>query len=64
MREIDKYHDVAIAVRVEHEQRTDTVYLVFQITDEKFKKRIKDDWTQDIPLRLIERGLVEVKEEE
>ena len=54
MKEIDKYHIVAEAVRLEHEQKTDTFYLVFEITDEKFRNRIKQDWTQDIDLRVID----------
>lgn len=54
MREIDKYRTVAEAVRLEHDPKTDTFYLVFQITDEKFRNRIKKDWTQDIDLRVID----------
>lgn len=62
MEEKDKYHTVATAVRVEHESDTDRVYLVFEITDEKFKRKIKDDWTQDIDLKLIDKKLVEINE--
>ena len=72
MKEIDKYHIVAEAVRIEHEQKSDTFYLVFEITDEKFRNRIKTDWTQDIDLKVIdvkvdgktERKLVEFKSED
>ncbi|MAE87673.1 MAG: hypothetical protein CMB80_33375 [Flammeovirgaceae bacterium] len=53
MKEIDKYHIVANAVRLEHDPKTDTFYLVFEITDEKFRNKIKRDWTQDIDLRVI-----------
>ncbi len=54
MKEIDKYHVVAEAVRLEHSPKTDTFYLVFEVTDEKFRNRIKKDWTQDIDLRVID----------
>lgn len=63
MKEIDKYHTVAKAVRVEHDRSDDTVFLVFKIIDEKFKSRIKNDWTQDIPMIIIDKKLVEFKEE-
>jgi len=32
---------------------------VFQIIDEKFKRKIKNDWTKDLPLMLINKRLVE-----
>lgn len=59
MKEIDKYHEVAVAVRLEHNKNTDTFYLVFEITDEKFRNKIKKDWTQDIDLRVIGKKLCE-----
>ena len=59
MKEIDKYHAVAEAVRVEHDRSDDTVFLVFKIIDEKFKRKIKNDWTQDLPLIMIGKKLVE-----
>lgn len=62
MKEIDKYHTVAEAVRIEHDRSDDTVFLVFRINDEKFKRKIKDDWTRDIPMIIIDKKLVEFKE--
>ena len=50
---------VAEVVRVEHDESTDAVYLVFEITDERFKQRIKKDWTQDVELVMIGKKLVE-----
>ena len=50
--------EVAIAVRVEHNTDNDDVFLVFQIVDESFKNKIKEDWTQDIEMRLINKTLV------
>lgn len=50
---------IAKAVRVEYEPTTDTVYLVFEIVDEGFKQKVKQDWTQDLELKVIGRNLVE-----
>ena len=61
MKKIDKYHTVAEVVRIEHDRSDDTVFLVFEICDEKFKRKIKDDWTRDIPMILIDKKLVEFK---
>lgn len=63
MNEKDAYKPVAIAVRLEHEEDTDTVYLVFKITDDKFKARIKKDWTQDIDLKLVNKRLCEFEDD-
>jgi hypothetical protein len=63
MKESDKHHTVAEAVRVEHDRKDDTVFLVFKITDEQFKRKIKNDWMQDLPLIIIDKQLVEFKEE-
>lgn len=49
---------IAEAVRIEHIESTDTVYLVFEITDERFKKEIKKDWTKDIDLVLLGKKLI------
>ena len=45
--------EVATAVRLEHDPETDTFYLVFKIIDEKFRNKIKNEWTQDIDLKVI-----------
>jgi len=46
---------------MEHNPETNELYLVFVIVDEDFKKRIKEDWMQDIELKLLGKNLV-VKE--
>jgi len=48
---------VAKAVRIEHNPDSDAVYLVFEITDEDFKLRIKRNWTDDIDLKVIGKDL-------
>ena len=52
---------VATAVRMEHNPDTDELFLVFQIVDEDFKRRIKRDWMQDVELKLLGRNLVKEK---
>lgn len=49
---------IAVAVRIEHEQNSDRIFIVFEIIDEKFKQRVKSDWTQDLNLILIGKKLV------
>ncbi len=52
---------VAKVVRIEHNQHNDNIYLVFKIVDEGFKQRVKQDWMQDIDVKLIGRDLMEEK---
>jgi hypothetical protein len=52
------YHVVAEAVRVEFDEKSGAVYLVFELTDEDFKKRIKENWTSDIELELEDKKLI------
>jgi len=56
MKEID--HTVATVVRMEHNESTDELFLVFQIVDEGFKKRIKKNWMEEVPVKLIGKNLV------
>ncbi len=64
MNEKDSYQEVAKAVRVEYGRHNDEVYIVFKIMDEKFKKRIKDDWNADVDLKIIDKKLYTFKEDE
>ena len=56
------YHTVAEAVRIEFDEKSGAVYLVFELIDEDFKKRIKEEWTADISLELDGKKLI-LKEE-
>ena len=49
---------VAEAVRIEYEEQTGKLYIVFEVKDEKYKQDIKKKWTQDIEYRLIDKKLV------
>lgn len=45
------------AVRVEYEEESGKLFLVFEITDASFKNEIKKDWTQDIELKIVKKEL-------
>jgi hypothetical protein len=49
---------VAEAVRIEFEEKTGKLYIVFEVVDEKYKQDIKKNWIQDIEFRLIDKCLV------
>lgn len=54
---------VAEAVRIEFEEQTGKLFIVFEVKNEKYKQDIKKNWTKDIEYRIIDRTLVEVKDE-
>lgn len=55
-------HVVAKAVRLEHEEERDVVYIVFKVTDEQFKRSVLEDWKKDVELRVVGRSLVKTEE--
>lgn len=50
---------LAEAVRIEYEEKSGKLFIVFEVKNEKFKQDIKKNWTQDIEFRLIDKSLVE-----
>jgi hypothetical protein len=50
---------VAEAVRIEYEEKTGKLYIVFEVKDEKYKQDIKKNWTKDVEFRLVDKFLVE-----
>lgn len=57
MKDLEK--TVAKAVRIELNETTDELFIVFEVVDEQFKKKIKDNWMRDVPLHLIGKHLKE-----
>lgn len=49
---------VAEAVRIEYEEKSGKLYIVFEVKDEKYKQDIKKNWTKDIEYRLVDKFLV------
>lgn len=48
---------VAEAVRVERDDLTGKLYLVFEIKDEQMKRTIMRDWLSDIEFKIIGKSL-------
>jgi len=46
------------AIRIEYSEKDGKLFLVFEITNPKYKETIKKTWTKDIEFKLIERALV------
>ena len=47
------------AVRIEYEEKTGKFFIVFEITNEKYKQDIRKNWTDnDIEYKLIDRLLI------
>jgi len=53
---------VGEAVRIEYEEKSGKLFLVFEIVNEKYKQDIKKNWTQDIEYKLVDRCLVKENE--
>jgi hypothetical protein len=54
-------HTVANAVRIEIDPANDNTYLVFKVEDEAFKQKVRENWSDDIPVMMIGKSLVEVQ---
>ena len=50
---------IAEAIRVEVDDPTGKVYLVFEVKDEKMRQYIKKHWIDNIEFKLIGKNLVE-----
>lgn len=53
---------IAEACRIEFEEQTGKLYIVFEVKEEKHKQNIKKNWTKDIEFRLVDKLLVQEKE--
>lgn len=49
---------IAEAVRIEYEEKTGKLFIVFEVTKEKIKQDIKKNWTQDIEYKIVDKQLV------
>ena len=52
------YHPVAQLVRVERGKTSGALYIVFEVTDEKFKKKLEKDIMADVDLEMDGKYLV------
>lgn len=46
------------AIRIEHDQKANKVYIVFEILSEDFKKKVVKTWNTDIEYEIINKNLV------
>ncbi len=58
----EQYQVIAKAIRIEKNIETDELYIVFEVTDQDFKKRIKLEWEGDLELKLIGKNLIKNEE--
>jgi hypothetical protein len=49
---------VAEAVRIEYEEKTGELFIVFKVTNEKYRQSLKKEWVNDIEFRIIDKQLV------
>ena len=54
-----KHQIVARATRMEIDPLTDDLYLVFRVTNEAFKQKIRENWEPDVELKIKGKDLVE-----
>ena len=57
-----KHEVVGKAIRMEIDTSNNTMYLVFQITQESFAQKVREDWSRDIPVSIKGKDLVLEKE--
>jgi hypothetical protein len=53
---------IAEACRIEYEEKTGKLFIVFEVINEKHRQYIKNNWANDIEFRLIDKSLVQENE--
>lgn len=53
-----EFEEVASAVRIEFDETTDDLLIVFRVTNPRYKHLIKQNWAKDIEFRLVDKKLV------
>jgi len=49
---------IGTACRIEYEENTGRLFIVFEIKNEKVKQDIKSNWAQDIEYKIIDKNLI------
>lgn len=49
---------VGEACRIDFEESTGKLFLIFEITNEKYKNLIKTNWVEDIEYRVVNKKLI------
>jgi len=50
---------LAEAIRIEHDQQTDDLFIVFKILDPMFKQNVKKNWIEEIEYKIVNKFLME-----
>lgn len=53
---------IAEASRIEYEEKTGRLFIVFEVKSEKYKRDIKKNWISDIEYKIIDKNLVNADE--
>lgn len=54
---IETKEEIATACRIEYEEKTGKLFIVFEVTNPRYVNLIKSNWTQDIEYRIIDKKL-------
>jgi hypothetical protein len=52
---------LAEACRIEYDEKTDKLYIVFEVKNLLFKQKIKKEWTKDLEFIIVDKQLYESK---
>ena len=52
------YEEVADAIRIEFDEETDDLLIVFRVTNPRYKHLVKQNWTKDIEFQIKNKKLV------
>ncbi len=52
------YEKVADAIRIEFDEETDDLLIVFRVTNPRYKHLVKQNWTKDIEFQIKNKKLV------
>lgn len=58
-----EYEEIAEAIRVEHDEKSDDLLIVFRVTNPKYKQIVKQNWTKDMEFRIVNKKLVIFKDD-
>lgn len=55
---LDPKEIIGEACRIEYEESTGKLYLIFEITNERHKNLIKTNWIEDIEYKIVDKKLI------
>lgn len=55
---MEQYKEIAEAVRIEQDDESGELFIVFKITDHNFRKEVVNIWLQDIEYKIVNKRLV------